>query len=83
MALNQSFFSRAKKVFVVLMIIGVIASMLSFFLLPDNYAKLFGIGILVLTANVGLMYLFVRINDNKRPKYRDRDKEDKRFDFRK
>ncbi|MDN4754372.1 hypothetical protein QYZ87_07500 [Porphyromonadaceae bacterium W3.11] len=82
MALNQSFFSRAKKVFIVLMIIGVIASLLSFFLLPDNYAKLFGVGILVLTANVGLMYLFVRINDNRRPRYRDK-KEDKRFDFRK
>lgn len=84
MALQPNFFKGMKKVLLVLMIVGLVASLLSFFLLPGNYAQLFGIGILILTANLGLMFLFVKVNDNKRPNYKERQKEEeKRFDFRK
>lgn len=83
MELKPSFFTGMKKMLLVLIIVGIIASILSFILLPQNYAQLFGYGILILTVNVALMFLFVRVNDKKRPKYREKQKEEKRFDFRK
>lgn len=83
MALTPSFFNGMKKFLLVLMFIGIVLSALSFFFLPGNYAKLFSFGVLILVANIGFMYLFVRVNDNKRPNHKDRMKEEKRFDFRK
>lgn len=82
MAPSVGFWKGFKKTLVLLMIIGVVATGLFYLFVPSNKGLLLSLGTLVLVLNLGLMLLFTRANDHKRPDTRSRS-EQRRYDFHK
>ena len=82
MAPSAGFWKGMKSVLLLLIISGVVAAVSLFVFMPDVRGMFWGIGTLVVVLNLGLMLIFVRANDKKRPGTRDKG-ESKTFDFRK
>ncbi|MDO5016824.1 MAG: hypothetical protein Q4E10_00470 [Porphyromonas sp.] len=80
MAPSPKFWKGFKSVLLLLIIVGAVVALLFFMLMPDNRGTFLGIGTLILVLNLGLMFLFIKANDRKRPNHQDRGV-DKRFDF--
>ena len=91
MGLQPQFFRGMSKVLVILAGLGVVGAILCFIFIPGMAGRFYGIGALILVLNLGLMYLFIRVNDSRRPDHRQRSRGrareeepmEKRFDFRK
>lgn len=77
---SLGFWNGFKRVLLALIVLGLVAAILFFVLIPDAKGTLLGAGTLVLVLNLGLMLLFTRINDKRRPSNR-WEEEKRRFDI--
>lgn len=90
MSQNPRFWKGFKHGTLIVFVLTIIASLLLFIFLEGNAALLFGGMTAILALNIGLIYFFIRVNDNRRPmrgsghgRSTNKNEEHSRFQFRK